>query len=133
MEHVYGTEGKHIAFDLFGIKTEILKDYSKLNEIYEEAIRLSGANIRQYQEERFEPEGITFTYILSESHCSAHVYETSPDEEEGYGALLGDIHTCGSHVQTERAVNYIIEQLQPDPERIVIQTLIRGLDKRRRV
>lgn len=129
VEHVYGTKGKHIVFDLYGIKTEILKDYQYLNQVYEKAIELSGAEIRKYEEVLFDPEGITFVYILSESHCSAHVYETLPDpKEKGFGALLGDIHTCGSHVDTEAAVNYIIEQLQPDPNRIYRQTIIRGVE-----
>lgn len=121
MEQVFGTKGKHVLFDIYGVDPEVLNDNIKLKNIYKEGIIKAGADIRRYQEELFEPVGLTFTFILSESHASCHTYPPQT-------CLMGCIHTCGEHVNPEIAVDYIIEQLQPDPNRIYRQTIIRGVE-----
>lgn len=117
-ENQYSPEGKHITFDLKGIDRQILNDEDELKRIYEEAIEKSGATIREYQSVIFEPEGLTFTFILSESHASAHTYPSD-------GVLMGCIHTCGKHVDPSKAVNYIIEQLKPT--QVVKNEIVRGV------
>lgn len=123
MNKNYSTKGKHLIFDLYGIDSLILNDVLVLKNIYKEGIKKSGATIRKYQHELFEPEGITFTYILSESHASCHTYPHS--EDDGTGALLGCIHTCGMHVDPNIAVNHIIKELKP--KEVYRQEIIRGV------
>jgi S-adenosylmethionine decarboxylase len=120
---IYSTKGTHIAFDLYGINSGALNDAAYLSHIYKVAIEKSGAEVRKYQEVLFDPEGVTFTYILSESHASCHTYPND-DEIEGLGTLMGCIHTCGQHVNTKIAVDYIIDMLQP--KEVVIKQLVRG-------
>lgn len=89
----------------------MLNDNTYLKKIYTTVIGKCGAEIRSHQEVLFKPEGLTFTFILSESHVSCHTYPNYG--ENGLGVLLSCIHTCGEHVNPEITVNYIIKQLQP--------------------
>jgi S-adenosylmethionine decarboxylase len=115
----------HVLFDLYGIDYDVLNDNFYLKQVYKVAIEKSGAEIRKYQEELFDPSGVTFTYILSESHASCHTWPSAKVEENVIGALQGCIHTCGEHVDPNIAVDYIIEILKP--KEVYRQVIIRGI------
>jgi S-adenosylmethionine decarboxylase len=119
---VYSSKGIHITFDLWGLKSEMLNNNIFLKNLYIDAIEKCGAEILQYQENLFEPEGLTFTFILSESHASCHTYP----KEYGNGCLMGCIHTCGEHVDPNIAVDYIVKVLRPT--KVNKNIIIRGVE-----
>lgn len=118
LDKEYSTVGKQVTFDFFGISSDTLNDAFFLSYVYKIGIERCGATIRQYQQELFEPEGVTFTYILSESHASCHTY---PSDR----VLMGCIHTCGEHVDPNIAVDYLISVLCP--KEVVRNEIVRGV------
>jgi len=74
--------------------------------LFEDAIQKSGATILNYNEHIFENGGITFVFLLSESHCSVHTY---PE----HNSLFIDLFTCGDNIDNEIFHNTIVEALKP--------------------
>lgn len=56
--------------------------------------------------------------LLSESHLSIHTYP-----EKNFAAI--DCYTCGTTVEPQMAIDYIVNILKP--EQIQIKKLIRGI------
>lgn len=130
MEHVFSTRGKHCIVDAYGIKPELLDDINYLKQLGKAAILKSGAVFVNSVDKKFHPYGATLLFLLEESHLSFHTFlETVEDTEESKrnSFLSLDMYTCGD-ADPEIAVQYILEQLQPDPNRIYRQMLIRGVE-----
>ena len=53
---------------------------------------------------RFEPQGVSGTVILAESHLSIHTWP-----EKGYAAM--DFYTCGDHTDPWLACEYAAQTL----------------------
>lgn len=84
------TIGRHLIADLCGCDSNLLKNETKLIEIFTNALRSSDVNILTYSSHKFPGEGgVTGIFLLSESHSSFHSYP-----EFGYVAV--DIFTCGT-------------------------------------
>jgi S-adenosylmethionine decarboxylase len=107
MKKEYNTKGKHIIADCWGVKSNVLDDFYYLKFLLEKGIQLTGANILDECEHKFEPNGVTILHLLSESHASIHTY---PDK--GYIAL--DMYTCGEHIDTQRGIDHILDVLRPE-------------------
>jgi S-adenosylmethionine decarboxylase len=83
----YEFYGRHLMLNFMNCKFN-LEDHEKLktNMIY--AIEKVGATILSFVEHKFDPQGITILFLLSESHASIHTY---PE----YNSCFLDIFTCG--------------------------------------
>ena len=104
MSIIYIPYGKHVLLDLFDLQnSSLLNDHKRLDKIFKDAIKCSGATLIKDQHHQFEPEGLSGAYILSESHLTYHTY---PE----FGHLFLDIFTCGSHCDPSKAKDYIMEQ-----------------------
>lgn len=121
---MYEAKGTHYLLDVYGVKSELLNDMSYQNELLTTAIHKAGATILDIAEYKFDPTGCTLVLLLSESHISVHSYPLEGGIE-GCGVAFYDVFTCGSHVDTKAAVNYILEQLQPTD--FEIKKIIRGV------
>lgn len=66
----------------------------------------------------FQPQGLTAFCLLSESHLSVHTWP----EEEYVGV---DLFTCGENCRPEKAIELLIELL--DPEESNIRVVERGV------
>lgn len=75
--------------------------------LFKKAILSSGATILNYNEHIFPNEGITFVFLLSESHCSVHTY---PE----HNSLFIDLFTCGDKIDHTVFHNIIFESLKPN-------------------
>ena len=56
-------------------------DPSKLQEIFKELLLVSGFGLLNFMEHRFDPQGYTCIWLLSESHFAVHTF---PEEHKTY-------------------------------------------------
>ena len=98
--------GKHVILDLYGCDSDDLQSCEKFETILTQAALEAKATIISSHFHSFgEGAGITGVVVLAESHISVHTWN-----ELDYAAI--DIFMCG-HVDVEKAVDYITEQLSP--------------------
>jgi S-adenosylmethionine decarboxylase len=82
--------GTHIVCELSGCDPKALTDVDAVHSMMIEAARAANATIMESAFHRFEPQGVSGTVILAESHLSIHTWP-----EKGYAAM--DFYTCGDH------------------------------------
>ncbi|PFA18807.1 MULTISPECIES: adenosylmethionine decarboxylase [Bacillus cereus group] len=114
----YSTFGRHIIVDLWETDFSLLNDCELLKHHLVTASAICGATVLSVSEKIFQPNGVTVLVLLSESHISIHTYP-----EKGFAAI--DCYTCGTAVDPEKAINYMLGILKPG--RFYINKLVRGL------
>lgn len=114
----YSTFGKHIIVDLWGVDFSLLDDMHFLEYHLVTAADYSSAHVLNVSKKEFQPYGVTVLVLLSESHLSIHTYP-----EQNFAAI--DCYTCGTTVEPQIAIDYIVNILKP--ERMHIKRLIRGI------
>ncbi|MED3323418.1 adenosylmethionine decarboxylase [Bacillus thuringiensis] len=114
----YSTFGKHIIVDLWGVDCSLLDDMYFLEYHLVTAANYSGAHVLNVSKKEFQPYGVTVLVLLSESHLSIHTYP-----EQNFAAI--DCYTCGTTVEPQIAIDYIVSILKPSE--IHIKKLIRGI------
>ncbi len=67
----------------------------------------SGAHVLNVSKKEFRPYGVTVLVLLSESHLSIHTYP-----EQNFAAI--DCYTCGTTVEPQIAIDYIVNILKPE-------------------
>jgi len=65
---------------------------------------ISGATALNSTFHKFSPHGVSGVVVISESHFSIHTWP-----EYGYCAL--DIFTCGTEIKSEKALDFLKEEL----------------------
>ncbi|AYP68208.1 S-adenosylmethionine decarboxylase [Bacillus phage vB_BcoS-136] len=105
-EEQYSTEGKHMLVDAWGVEFKKLNDLFLLRDVMSLGIEKSGAKVISIQQHKFNPNGVTIIFLLSESHFSIHTYP-----EQGYAGI--DCYTCGDTVKPEVAVQHLLDYLEP--------------------
>lgn len=113
----YSTFGKHIIVDLWGVDFSLLDDIHFLEYHLVNAADRSGAHVLNVSTKEFDPHGVTVLVLLSESHLSIHTYP-----EKNFAAI--DCYTCGTTVEPQIAIDYIVSLLKPNE--MHIKKLIRG-------
>ena len=105
--------GKHLIIDIKNIKNEdIINDIDKLKTIMDTICKKYNFNVLQKIEHKFEPQGISIVYLLSESHMTIHTFP-----EKKYIAF--DLYTCREYLNNDvyhEIHNYIIRDFQCDLE-----------------
>ncbi|EEL73923.1 S-adenosylmethionine decarboxylase 2 alpha chain [Bacillus cereus AH676] len=104
--------------DLWGVDFSLLDDIHFLEYHLVNAADCSGAHVLNVSKKEFQPYGVTVLVLLSESHLSIHTYP-----EQNFAAI--DCYTCGTTVEPQIAIDYIVNILKP--ERMHIKRLIRGI------
>ena len=82
--------GRHIVCEFSGCDPVLLSDVDGIHTMMIAAAKAAGATIMESAFHRFEPQGVSGTVILAESHLSIHTWP-----EKGYAAM--DFYTCGDH------------------------------------
>ena len=82
--------GTHIVCELSGCDPKALTDVDAVHAMMIRAATDAKATIMESAFPRFEPQGVSGTVILAESHLSIHTWP-----EKGYAAM--DFYTCGDH------------------------------------
>jgi S-adenosylmethionine decarboxylase len=114
----YSTFGRHIIVDMWGIDTALLNDCEFLQKHLVTAANTCGATVLSVESKTFQPSGVTILVLLSESHISIHTYP-----EKQFAAI--DCYTCGTKVDPQQAIDYILPKL--NPKQLYIKRLTRGL------
>lgn len=96
--------GTHIVCELSGCDPVALSDVDGVHAMMLDAARAARATIMESAFHRFEPQGVSGTVILAESHLSIHTWP-----EKGYAAM--DFYTCGDHTDPWLACQYAANTL----------------------
>ena len=91
--------GTHIVCELSGCDEQTLTDVDEIRAMMVGAAKASRATIMEVAFHRFEPQGVSGTVILAESHLSIHTWP-----ERGYAAM--DFYTCGDHTDPWLACDF---------------------------
>ncbi len=112
--------GRHIVCELSGCQPAALSEINGIAAMMIAAAKAARATIMESAFHRFEPQGVSGTVILAESHLSIHTWP-----EKGYAAM--DFYTCGDHTDPWLAFQYAVQALRA---RSVLATeLKRGIEK----
>ncbi len=104
------TVGRHLIAEYYGCDSEILDDLLAVRRHMLEAARIVEATVMGETFHRYEPQGVSGTVVIAESHLSIHTWP-----ECGYTAM--DIFTCGDAFSPSLAAQLLVERLESkDPE-----------------
>jgi S-adenosylmethionine decarboxylase len=112
------TYGRHATADVKGIRFWDIDNLEVMMEHCKKAIERSGANIEDVIYKKFQPQGMSILYLLSESHFSIHI---SPE----YQFASMDCYTCSENCYPLKTINYMVELL--DPVESTINQFERGI------
>ena len=102
---VHAFTGHHLLLAYEGCEVD-LNDLALLEAACQEGILASGAQVRGKASTRYEPQGVSIVFLLSESHASIHTY---PE----FGSAFLDIFTCGTSCRTEKFDEVCRRALRP--------------------
>lgn len=96
--------GRQLTLECYDCDSEILADAQRMERVFLEAARVSGATIISSHFHAFEPQGVSGVVIISESHFAVHAWP-----EHDYAAV--DIFTCGDSIDFKKAAESIQQGL----------------------
>jgi len=102
----YDFFGKHYIASYLDCDYNALINIDLLKKNIELAIINSGATIINSVEKKFDNNGYTIIFLLSESHCSIHTY---PEHK----SIFTDLFTCGINCSHEKFEETITKYLSP--------------------
>ena len=111
--------GTHIVCELSGCDPKALTDVENVHSMMIAAAKAARATIMESAFHRFEPQGVSGTVILAESHLSIHTWP-----EKGYAAM--DFYTCGDHTDPWLACEYAATALSA--KRMLTTEFKRGVE-----
>jgi S-adenosylmethionine decarboxylase len=112
--------GRHIVCELSGCDPVILTDVDGIHSMMVSAAKAARATIMESAFHRFEPQGVSGTVILAESHLSIHTWP-----EKGYAAM--DFYTCGDHTDPWLACEHAASVLEA--KSVLTTEFKRGIEK----
>ncbi len=104
-------KGIHYILDFEEMPFDLLNDSEKLEIIFETALDISKLTILEKKIHKFEPQGLTGIYLLSESHFSYHSW---PEK----GMISLDLYTCGNYELSKKSIKYILENWEQYPYKL---------------
>lgn len=116
MVSVVPIEGNHIILDVFDGNAVKLNDVEYVINALKLAAEATGATTLVSNHVKFDVEGVTAFWILSESHISTHTWPS-----ENFAAF--DIYTCGK-METEKAIEVLLKLF--DATKYNVQKIERG-------
>lgn len=96
--------GRQMTVEYYDCSSAVLADAARLEQVFLNAARLSGATVVNSTFHRFEPQGVSGVIVISESHFAVHAWP-----EHDYAAV--DLFTCGPGVHFDVAVREIAKGL----------------------
>ena len=104
-------KGIHYILDFEEMPFELINNSEKLGLIFKTALNISKMTILETKIHKFEPQGLTGFYLLSESHLSYHSW---PEK----GMLSLDLYTCGDFKLGKKAIKHILENIGKYPYKL---------------
>lgn len=111
------TIGRHLIAEYYDCRREILDDASSVRQAMLDAARAIGATVLGENFHQFDPQGVSGTVVIAESHLSIHTWP-----ENGYVAV--DIYTCGG-LDPRIGFELLADRLGASSCRV--QEIVRGL------
>lgn len=111
--------GRHMTVEFYDCDHLILNDPKKVEEIFVNSAKASGATVLSSSFHSFEPQGVSGMVIIAESHFSVHAWP-----EHDYAAV--DIFTCGDLISFDIATQTLKEGLGAE-EMIISADMNRGI------
>ncbi|OGB97281.1 S-adenosylmethionine decarboxylase proenzyme [candidate division TM6 bacterium RIFCSPHIGHO2_12_FULL_36_22] len=99
-EETYEFYGRHFVVSYRNCDSAALENIQLLLKAFREAVLASGATILSYDYATFPGNGLTASFLLSESHATIHTY---PE----HNACFVDLFTCG-HTCTHEQFDVIL-------------------------
>lgn len=96
--------GRHFTIEYSQCDSEILNDVKKLEVIFTQTAKNSGATVISSNFNAFNPIGVSGVVIIAESHFTVHTWP-----EFGYAAV--DIFTCGETINFQFAISTLKKEL----------------------
>jgi len=112
--------GRHIVCEFSGCDPMLLSDVDGIHKMMVTAAKAARATIMESAFHRFEPQGVSGTVILAESHLSIHTWP-----EKGYAAM--DFYTCGDHTDPWLACEHAAQALEA--KSVLTTEFKRGIEK----
>jgi len=112
--------GRHIVCEFSGCDPMLLSDVDGIQTMMIVAAKAARATVMESAFHRFEPQGVSGTVILAESHLSIHTWP-----EKGYAAM--DFYTCGDHTDPWLACEVASRAL--DATSVLTTEIKRGIEK----
>ena len=81
--------GTHLLVEVYNVPFDKLNDAKKIEQVCVDACKIEGLQVLNTYSHQFEPQGVTCTITLGESHLSCHTW---PEK----GCVAIDIFTCGA-------------------------------------
>ncbi len=103
MEHL--PKGIHYIIDLFECNAQKLNDLEFIKTTLTETAERANTTILNIYFYPFEPQGITGSIVISESHINIHTWP-----EHHYVAF--DVFTCGDNTFPQSACDYLIQAFE---------------------
>ena len=111
------TLARHQIGELYGCNAETLSSRETIRALLLETARRVGATVVGEAFHRFQPQGVSGTVVIEESHLSIHTWP-----ERRYVAV--DIFTCGG-LDPRPGLTWLQGQLEADQSRV--QEIVRGM------
>jgi S-adenosylmethionine decarboxylase len=88
-----------------------LNDFSFLKEQFLRALEACQTRVIKVDGHQFQPEGITLTAILADSHAVLHTWP-----EEAF--VIADIFTCGKRADPMGGIRFLVDVFKPRVQEI---------------
>ncbi len=111
------TIGRHLIAEYYECSSHVLNDTEIVRRAMLDAAHAVGATVLGDVFHHFDPQGVSGTVVIAESHLSIHTWP-----ENGYVAV--DIYTCGG-LDPRKGFELLAERLQAGSSRV--QEVLRGL------
>ena len=111
--------GRQMTVEFYDCSAEILADVRRMEEVFLEAAKVSGAHVVNSNFHSFAPQGVSGVLVISESHFAVHAWP-----EHDYAAV--DLFTCGAGVDFDLAIKRLAAGMKSG--RWIISSLVnRGI------
>ncbi|MBL7148011.1 MAG: adenosylmethionine decarboxylase [Nanoarchaeota archaeon] len=97
--------GREITIVFYGVDKKLLNDDLLLKDILECAAMFEGYKILSSSSYKFQPQGVSITVMISESHLCIHTY---PE----YGSLVFNFYTCRGESDGNKTIEYIKKKIK---------------------
>lgn len=111
------TVGRHLIAEFYCCDSSLLNDVSAVRSAMLKAAERTGATVMGDTFHGFEPQGVSGTVVISESHLSIHTWP-----EYRYASM--DIYTCGG-LDPRPGFEWVGAELGAEQSRV--QEILRGL------
>ena len=103
--------GFHVIADVSGLESPKLDNLEYLRSLLQTAAETAQVTILNETFHKFEPQGVTISFLLAESHLAIHTW---PE----YCAACIDFFTCGPKERAQAGMKHILDELKPKFQKI---------------